>query len=113
MKIARFKVLACFRDRKADRGAPMLSDEAVQAMEETAASMEEASPFEDDIVALRKCLERVKGKNRSILMKRYGDGLSCRAIADVLGWNVNSVYVALTRVRNALEKCIRLQLSRE
>ena len=44
------------------------------------------------------------------MLKRFGDGLSCKAIADLVGWSVNSVYVALSRVRSSLGKCIEAEL---
>jgi DNA-directed RNA polymerase specialized sigma24 family protein len=44
-------------------------------------------------------------------LNRFGEGLSCPEIAQTLGWTVNSVYVAISRLKDSLEKCVESQIA--
>ncbi|MFN0129862.1 MAG: sigma-70 family RNA polymerase sigma factor [Verrucomicrobiales bacterium] len=60
--------------------------------------------------ALRLCVQRLPERSRQLLTLRYGDGLKCGLIARRLGQSVDAVYQSLSRLRTALEACIRQRL---
>jgi RNA polymerase sigma-70 factor (ECF subfamily) len=63
--------------------------------------------------ALRSCLEQLTPYARRLVQMRYGEGLKTSQVARSLGRNVETIYVALTRVHRALGDCIRGQLAKE
>lgn len=71
----------------------------------------DAQPDTDRIDALRDCVEQLSPRARQIVSLRYGQGLSGAQVADVVGQQVHSVYVALTRIYQALEACVRRRLA--
>jgi RNA polymerase sigma-70 factor (ECF subfamily) len=113
MAITRIKILNYYQSTQEKKGVVRLSEEIADELAQSPVWEEEEKPFKEELVALRDCLENVKGKSRLILLKRYGDGLSCGKIAEFLNWTVNAVYVALSRVRDSLEECIKKRLSLE
>ena len=62
------------------------------------------------VQALRQCLNRLSPYGQEIIRRRYVDGLTGEALAGSLGRKVKAVYVAMTRVHQALAKCIEQSL---
>ena len=85
-----------------------LSDEAVAAV--LAAFDRTEEDAEDQARALEECLQGVPPRTRDLLTLRYGHGLRGQEIAGRLRLSVDAVYQALSRVRSALEECIRRRL---
>jgi len=56
---------------------------------------------------LRECLDKLAPKTRKVVNLKFVDGLSGIQIAETVGNEVRSVYVALTRAYRSLEECIR------
>jgi RNA polymerase sigma-70 factor (ECF subfamily) len=110
MQITRNKILTYYRKKGAARRTVQLTENLAEVLAGEDVWFESERPFSRELAALRRCLEKVRGKNRVMLLKRFGEGVSCKAIAGLLGWSVNSVYVALSRVRNSLGKCIEAEL---
>jgi RNA polymerase sigma-70 factor (ECF subfamily) len=112
MQIARFKILHSYRDpaaRKTVRLTPRIAD-----------LMADPGVWPDDLeavarrqAALRRCLEKVSDKSRALLVGRFGQNRSPRDIARSLGWSTEAVYVAVSRLKDALLKCVRELLSAE
>lgn len=63
--------------------------------------------------ALRHCLKRLTPNAQNLVRLRYGEGLKSGELAKVLGRKVNTVYVALSRIHDALSKCIEQQIVRQ
>lgn len=61
--------------------------------------------------ALAHCLEGLTRNNRRILQLRYFEGYSGIDVARILGRKPATVYQALARIHNALEKCIQVRLA--
>lgn len=108
LTIARFKVLEHLRREK--RKANRLSDTAIELL---AADMEEADagPDPETLRALGKCLNKLAPKPRTMVELQYREGLKPAAIAEKLEWEANAVYVALSRARAGLRKCIERQIN--
>ena len=60
--------------------------------------------------ALRDCLEDLPVKSRDLLKRRYFDGHACEAVAEQLGVRLDAIYKRLSRLHQALKKCIETKL---
>jgi RNA polymerase sigma-70 factor (ECF subfamily) len=102
-KAARFKALEILR-RKSYRMI-LLDEDVLESLEagwaagDTLSSSSEAGH-------LKACIERLTPRAREILHLRYTEGLSGVQVAEIVNVKVASVYVMLTRIYQALEKCI-------
>jgi len=63
--------------------------------------------------ALQRCVERVDGPARTLLELRYEQGLAPRMIAERLEQKAPNIRVKLSRIRAALENCIKKRLARQ
>ena len=104
--IARFKVLEARRRLNDPRA---LTDEAIEALAE---DVPEPIFFEDQISAIRSCLERLAPRAKQIVWLRYHGGLSCEDVGREVGWGAAAVRVALAKARTALRTCVQFQLRR-
>lgn len=104
--IARFKVLEARRRLNDPRA---LTDEAIEALAE---DVPEPLFFEEQIDAMRNCLERLAPRARQIVWLRYHGGLSCEDVGRQVGWGAAAVRVALAKARNVLRTCVDFQLRR-
>jgi RNA polymerase sigma-70 factor (ECF subfamily) len=69
----------------------------------------------DEAEYLKTCVEQLTPRSQEILHLRYTEGLTGIQIAEAINVKVGSVYVALTRIYQALETCIherRLEASK-
>ncbi|MBI1372388.1 MAG: sigma-70 family RNA polymerase sigma factor [Phycisphaera sp.] len=109
MRIAYYQVLA-HRTRRG-RARVRFSD----ALLETVAA--EAEPGLDELdrrrVALADCVHKLPDTDRDLIRLRYDDALSAGQIADRVNRSVDAVYQAMRRIRLALMRCARAQMTTE
>ena len=65
------------------------------------------APEEPDLAPLRDCVGRLPEKTRRLLALRYGEALSLAEIAKRAGGTLDAVHKALSRAREAVERCLR------
>ena len=65
------------------------------------------APEEADLAPLRDCVSRLPEKSRRLLALRYGEALSLAEIARRAGGTLDAVHKALSRAREAVERCLR------
>jgi RNA polymerase sigma-70 factor (ECF subfamily) len=106
LAIARYEVLGFLRDHQRDRH--VFADDVVSLMLEVAA--DEVAEQADRVAALRSCLEKMQGKSRKLLWKRYSEDLSIKQIAQATGRSEDSIKSHLLRLRKRLEQCIQFYL---
>lgn len=107
--VAKFKALACLRDRMRDR---LVFDEEV--LELLAAEVtDNADTFEAERVALDECIGRLGVAQRKLLDAAYAPGVRMDELATSLGRTPMSFYKALHRIRLALMDCTQRVLARE
>lgn len=104
MTIARFKTKEQFR--KAKKSELLLGDEIMESLLEEAP---EVVGDDSQILALRKCLQGLSPLVKKMLVQRYEHEMKPEKIAKDAGWGANSVYVALSRARSSLRRCIEKQ----
>lgn len=97
-----------------ERGARLPVPFAPETIEAVAAAFDrtapEASPRTE---ALAACLDELPARSRELLVLRYERDERPPAIAERLGRTLDAVYQALSRIRQALEECIRHRLAVE
>ena len=105
-QIARNKI---FNLNRVSRRELLLSPEAIAGIERAV----EVEPEASSLDAVRKCLETVTDRIRSVLAMRYREGLSGAEIARRTQSTVTAVHMALSRARTALARCVEARLARE
>ena len=100
--IARYKVLEARRERK----FVGLTEAAIEAL--CAKTPDLPSPRSD---ALAQCIEELAPKAKQAITLRYQGSHSAAEVANIMGWTAEAVYVALSRARRFLEKCIAEKLA--
>ena len=98
--VARYKVLHSLRERKLENA---LAPELIDLL---AAEAPVSDSFDERLVHLRVCVDKLPAQAKRMLHLRYHDGLSIADVADQLARRVNSIKVMLSRVRDTLRGCI-------
>ena len=98
--IARYKVLEARRAMR--QGAMLLSEEVIEAL----AVSEEATHPDPRLERLEACLRELPPSMRRAVDLRYEGDHPSSEIARRIGWKVEAVYVALSRARALLRKCL-------
>jgi len=104
--VARYEALL-FRRTRARRTGRL--DEDVIELLHAGESVNE-SQWQSRVDALRRCLDRLAPRVRELIWRRYHGAQMPQQIAVGIGWNVNSVRVALTRARGVLRECMEKSL---
>lgn len=104
--IAANKVLE--EHRRRSRSPLSFAPEVVEAIRDAYDATDERPGAREE--ALRECVQNLPERSRTLLALRYGDGLKCAVIARRLSHSVDAVYQTLSRLRTALETCIRQRL---
>jgi len=86
------------------------SPAAVRAILE---AFERSAPPAEDPAALRDCVRRLPERSRLLLSLRYERALKLADVARRVGSTLDAVHKALTRVREALEDCLRRKAAAE
>jgi RNA polymerase sigma-70 factor, ECF subfamily len=110
MQITRFKLLSHYQTQSQRDRMLCLTPELVETLADPIVGSEMETSMANEREALRICLAKIKGTNRMLVLKRYGEGLSCQEVAKAINWTLNAVYVALSRIRDSLGKCINSEL---
>ncbi len=108
-KVAYFNVLG--HRRRFCREKLVFSDELLDYLAERQA--ERVEDLESRRDALRKCLEKLPDRQRSIIESRYEPGASVRRMAEEAGMTEGALSQSLSRIRGAILNCIQSRLSTE
>lgn len=105
--VARFEVLAYFRDQKRDR---LVFDEDVMEMmmgatEQVLGSLTERGE------ALQDCLQHIEATQREILVGKYVVGKSIAELASQFDRSQDAIKSGLLRIRKKLNQCISTKLA--
>lgn len=68
--------------------------------------VEDLSEAEEDVERLRRCLDHLQPRSRSLVEARYMDGLPVARIAEIYKRTANWVSVKLHRIRELLRACL-------
>lgn len=110
-KIARHRVADYYRQHARrlakERASGSMSDVISLAFEESAVS---PGVSHERMKSLLECLQKLSGRSREAIDGFYRDRKSLKDLAAALGWQENSVKVALSRARKTLGDCIEMKL---
>lgn len=107
-RAARLEALRHLRERRSN---PHPLDVAVLDALEPHWERADASASADISDALRACLAGLSPYARQLIQLRYSEDLSGEQIADRLGRNLRTVYIAMSRSRRQLADCVRSKLN--
>lgn len=106
--VARYEVLAWFRDKGRDR--LVLNEKVVDLLADE--SLETVPRFDRQREALEVCMEKVAPEQRDLLMKAYQPGAQIRELASDSGRTESGFYQWLYRLRRSLLDCIRRNMAK-
>ncbi len=106
-EIARRSILDFWKKNK--RKKQFLSEKTLDIVTSLYAE-KAATPSRSEISALRKCLQKLPAKFRSLISLRYGHKLSMKMIAERLSKTPGSIQVSLSRIRSQLLACLKKEV---
>ncbi len=107
--VARFEVLAWFRDKGRDR--LVLDEEVVGKLADE--TVRDEAQLEQQREALEVCMKKVAPEQRNLLMQAYQPESQIQEVARGSGRTVTGFYQWLHRMRRTLLDCIRREIIRE
>ena len=109
--IAKFKVMACWRDQKRRKEWAMPEATLTKLLEDAELECYDASNSRHE--ALRECIQQLRPEDRGLILRRYFEGLSLREVASQVGRKADNLKGSLRRIRLALRACVRGKLNVE
>ena len=106
MGVARLEILS--KRRSHARSALSFQSEILDNL--TSSYVEMAPELETRSMALRNCLQEIKGRQREVMKMRYVEMLKPAEIAERTGTAVIATRTMLSRVRTKLRNCIEYKL---
>lgn len=106
--IAKFQVFEYMRNRKKEKDR---FSQLIEAISNVAVS--ESENIDKRLNALQKCLYKLDRISRLLLTSRYKQNISVKELAQRKGISAGAMYRKLTRIFNALRKCVNLSLSQQ
>ena len=109
--IARFQIMA-FRKRQT-RDLLVFPEDLANTLEAMDQQMFQPELQRSRETALRDCMGKLREEHQGLLLQRYAESLSVKAIAADFGKSVNAISLLLHRIREQLLGCIEKNLSGE
>jgi RNA polymerase sigma-70 factor, ECF subfamily len=107
--VAHLEVLK-WRDRRA-RDSKTLSSEFIEEIGNELAR--QADSIDRRHQALAKCLDKLRDRDRELILLRYSDGATTQTVSKQLDRPIKSIYAAVNRIRECLMECINRSLAQE
>ena len=106
--VARFKVMALWRDQKRSK-VLSVPDETLNLL------MEEAEEICYDAedprhLALRQCIQQLPPGDRTLILQRYFKGFSLEQVAREIGRKAENLKGSMHRIRLSLRACVRRKI---
>jgi RNA polymerase sigma-70 factor (ECF subfamily) len=109
MSTARYEVMNFSKKKK--RNVLHYSEELVDVISaDTAAQAARLAGMED---ILAQCVAKLRAADRQLMMARFHENVSPKALAERFGRPAKTIYSALNRIRQSLTECVQRRLSRE
>lgn len=103
--IAKFKVMALWRDQKRRKVWAVPEDTLNLLIEDATDVCYEADDTRH--LALRQCIQELHPHDRGLILRRYFEGKSLRELALEVGRKAENLKGSLHRIRLALRACVR------
>lgn len=105
--IARYKVLEYHNRKKRD--FVLMSEDLFEQISKTAST--KIGRMSDRLRALEQCLSKLNDEDRKLIEARYERGLAINKIAEHLKRPVGGMYRVMTRIHNALLRCVSMTMT--
>lgn len=92
------------------RKTPEKLEKIARHLQRMTSEKEETYHYDEELVALRKCLAKLQDKKRFLIEQHYFMKRTSRSIAEQFGISRDAVANAIFRIRKSLKTCIRLSL---
>lgn len=109
--IARFQVMAYRQSLSRDR--LVFPGDLSTSLDQLDSELQRADEQEARQLALRDCIGELPAEHRELIVKRYAESNSVKAIAADLEKTANAVSLVLHRIREQLFKCIEHKMESE
>jgi RNA polymerase sigma factor (sigma-70 family) len=96
--------------RERTRQQPEVVQKLAEHIRLLAEERETMPRYEEEVLALRSCLQKLPEKSRELVERYYYDEMGTPQIAALTQMKADTVCRALSRVREKLRDCIRLSL---
>lgn len=103
--VARFKVMALWRDQKRRKVWTVPEETLHLLIDEAADACYEAE--DPRHLALRQCIQELRPQDRGLILRRYFQGASLKQLAQEVGRKADNLKGSLHRIRLALRSCVR------
>jgi RNA polymerase sigma-70 factor (ECF subfamily) len=110
-RIAYFKILDFLKKRR--RSRVQFSQAMLERIGETAVEQAGTLQLEERRTALARCIEKLRQRDRDLLVQRFAEGATTQSTAAQVGRSVEAVYKALSKIRQSLFDCVTRTLARE
>ena len=104
--IARFQAMAHLQELRRRRWVTLDPDVAEMIAEEIEDDPIEVAAYESQLSALDRCLNKLRSKDRELVVQRYWHQTRLQDFAAISHRSINSLKVTLFRLRAALKRCI-------
>lgn len=95
-----------------NHNAPEILDKIARRMAQLAEAHFEELYFEDELLALNVCLDKLPERSRKLVQQHYLEGKSVASLASDFKAAPRRLYKALFRIREKLRSCINLVLKK-
>ena len=113
MSVARFQAMSYQQQLRRSRWVTLDPDVAELLADDLNQSMEDESYHENRLQALRLCLNKLRERDRELIIQRYWHRTRLQDFAVISRRSVSSLKVTLFRLRNTLRKCLDLHFAQE
>ena len=97
--------------RSKGRSSVLLDGEALGLVAEVAE--QKAEILDDRRVALQQCVKKLSEDDRRLIQFHYRQGITLKAVAELIGRSASSVRHSMSRIRRQLKKCVDLTIVAE
>lgn len=114
LSIARNQALMYLRDearRRARKAASLEAAAAIWVAERVEGDESGPGRFEEELAALQACLKGLAPAGADMVNRYYFERLSAAEIARHTGKRETAIWMALSRIRQALRQCIELRVA--
>lgn len=98
--------------RERTREMPDVLRRLAEHVQRLAEERDQAPAYDEELAALRRCLDRLPDKSRALIDQYYFGNQSVADIGEQLGTRTDTVCRAISRVREKLRDCINHAINR-
>lgn len=107
--VAKFKVMALWRDQKRRKVWAVPEETLTKLIEDAADDCGDPGDLRHEL--LRQCIRQLRPEDRGLILMRYFEGSNLSDMADSIGRKAENLKGSLHRIRLSLRACVMSKLS--